>query len=70
VDHVWPGRRAELRTTDPTAAEREATAAHNRQNREREGPAERESEGVVVVTTGGQQNPLRAKGPYFIGARS
>jgi len=54
----------------PTAAEREAKPAHNRQNREREGPAERESEGVVVVTTGGQQNPLRVKGPYFIGARS
>ena len=24
MDHVWPGRRAELRTTDPPAAEREA----------------------------------------------
>jgi hypothetical protein len=70
VDHVRPGRRAELRTTDPATAEREAMPAHNRQNREREGPAERESEGVVVVTTGGQQNPLRAKDPYFIGARS
>jgi len=54
----------------PTVAEREAMPAYNRQNREREGPAERESEGVVVATTGGQQNPLRAKDPCFIGARS
>jgi hypothetical protein len=44
--------------------------AYNRQNREREGPAERESERVVVVMTSGQQNPLRAKDPCFIGARS
>jgi hypothetical protein len=70
VDHVWPGRRAELRTTDPPQRNGKRRPPHNRQNREREGPAERESEGVVVVTTGGQQNPLRAKGPYFIGARS
>ena len=44
--------------------------AYNRQNREMEGHAERESEGAVVVTTSGQQNPLRAKGTYFIDARS
>lgn len=69
MDHVWPGRRAELRTTDSTEAEREAMPTYNRQNREREGPAERESEGAVVVTTGGQHNPLRAKGPCFIDAR-
>ena len=42
--------------------------AHNRQNREMEGHAERESEGAVVVTTS-EAKPLRAKGPYFIGAR-